>query len=182
MTRSPTLSPAAETTTRPRTSGSAAPRRSPPGPTSPASPWLHNHAYRRPRSAHRAFRQSADDKLTVPGEEFEEPHTGTLAGATTSAGSVAEATGTSWFMGTAPCSGFDNLLSAGASPFRSQDPRRRLCRGCRCPRHGRLGDPPKPDDRHRSENRRRASQDFWRSDQWRAVVWQGAFWSSYHFG
>src|ERR1700738_2011886 len=47
MTRSPTFSPAAETTTPPRTSGSAAPRPSPPGPTSPASPWLHNHAYRR---------------------------------------------------------------------------------------------------------------------------------------
>src|SRR5207248_7981396 len=47
MTRSPTFSPAAETTIPPRTSGSAAPRPSPPGPTSPASPWLHNHAYRR---------------------------------------------------------------------------------------------------------------------------------------
>src|ERR1700738_4818182 len=47
MTRSPTFSPAAETTTPPRTSGSAAPRPSPPGPTSPASPWRHNHAYRR---------------------------------------------------------------------------------------------------------------------------------------
>src|SRR6202011_3959595 len=47
MIRSPTFSPAAETTTPPRTSGSAAPRPSPPGPTSPASPWLHNHAYRR---------------------------------------------------------------------------------------------------------------------------------------
>jgi hypothetical protein len=45
MTRSPTFPP--QTTTRPRTSGSAAPRPSPPGPTSPASPWLHNHAYRR---------------------------------------------------------------------------------------------------------------------------------------
>ena len=38
--------PAAETTRPPRTC-SAAPRPSPPGPTSPASPWLHNHAYRR---------------------------------------------------------------------------------------------------------------------------------------
>src|SRR5580704_9326563 len=47
MTSSPTFSPAAETTTPPPTSGSAAPRPSPPGPTSPASPWLHNHAYRR---------------------------------------------------------------------------------------------------------------------------------------
>src|ERR1700738_2039710 len=47
MIRSPTFSPAAETTTPPRTCGSAAPRPSPPGPTSPASPWLHNHAYRR---------------------------------------------------------------------------------------------------------------------------------------
>src|SRR6202521_5093364 len=47
MTRSPTFSPAAETTTPPQTSGPAAPRPSPPGPTSPASPWLHNHAYRR---------------------------------------------------------------------------------------------------------------------------------------
>src|SRR6267378_3267461 len=47
MTRSRTFSPAAETTIPPRTFGSAAPRRSPPGPTSPASPWLHNRAYRR---------------------------------------------------------------------------------------------------------------------------------------
>src|SRR5712671_3037108 len=47
MTRSPTFSPAAETTTPPQTSGPAAPRPSPPGTTSPASPWLHNHAYRR---------------------------------------------------------------------------------------------------------------------------------------
>src|SRR5260370_32851624 len=46
MTRSPTISPAAETTTPPQTSGSAAPRPSPPGPTSPAAPWLHNHAHR----------------------------------------------------------------------------------------------------------------------------------------
>jgi 1,4-alpha-glucan branching enzyme len=30
-----------------QTSGLAAPRPSPPGPTLPASPWLHNHAYRR---------------------------------------------------------------------------------------------------------------------------------------
>src|SRR6202163_1574167 len=47
MTRWPTFSPAAETTTPPQTSGLSAPRPSPPGPTSPASPWLHNHAYRR---------------------------------------------------------------------------------------------------------------------------------------
>ena len=32
--------PAAETTTAPQTSGPAALRPSPPGPTSPASPWL----------------------------------------------------------------------------------------------------------------------------------------------
>ena len=37
--------PAAETTTPPQT-GPAAPRRSPPGPTSPAPPRLHIHAYR----------------------------------------------------------------------------------------------------------------------------------------
>src|SRR5207248_7969115 len=47
MTRSPTFFPAAETTTPPQTSGPAVPRPSPPGPTSPASSWLHNHAYRR---------------------------------------------------------------------------------------------------------------------------------------
>jgi hypothetical protein len=47
MTRSPTFSPAVETTTPPRTSGPVSPRPSPPGPTSPASPWLNNHAYRR---------------------------------------------------------------------------------------------------------------------------------------
>src|SRR5258708_4792176 len=47
MTRSPTFSPTAETTTPPQTSGPAAPRPSPLGPTSQASPWLHNHAYRR---------------------------------------------------------------------------------------------------------------------------------------
>src|SRR5207247_3343163 len=46
MTRWPTFSPAAETTTPLQTSGPAAPRPSPPGPTSPAPPWLHNHAYR----------------------------------------------------------------------------------------------------------------------------------------
>jgi hypothetical protein len=47
MTRSPTFSPAAETTTPPQNSGPAAPRPSPPGPMSPGSSWLHNHAYRR---------------------------------------------------------------------------------------------------------------------------------------
>src|SRR4051794_21441780 len=47
MTRSPTFSPAADTTTPPHTSGPRAPRLSPPGKTSPASPWRHNHAYRR---------------------------------------------------------------------------------------------------------------------------------------
>ena len=47
MTRSPTFSPAVETTTSPRTSGPVSPRPSPPGPTSPASPWLNNQAYRR---------------------------------------------------------------------------------------------------------------------------------------
>src|SRR5438034_10174038 len=46
MTRWPTFSPAAETTTPLQTSGPAAPRPSPPGLTSPAPPWLHNHAYR----------------------------------------------------------------------------------------------------------------------------------------
>jgi len=69
MTKSPTCSPAAETTTPLQTSGPAAPGPSPPGPKSPASPWLHNHAYR-PRIAQpiAAFRQSADAKLTVPME------------------------------------------------------------------------------------------------------------------
>src|SRR5882762_1061580 len=47
MTRSPTVSPATETTTPPRTVGPAAPRPSPLGQTSPASPWRHNRAYRR---------------------------------------------------------------------------------------------------------------------------------------
>src|SRR5258707_982260 len=47
MTRSPTFSPATETTTPPRTVGPAAPRPSPLGQTSPASPWRHNRAYRR---------------------------------------------------------------------------------------------------------------------------------------
>src|ERR1700730_14085985 len=47
MTRSPTFSPAAETTTPPQNFGPAAPRPSPPGPMSPGSSWLHNHAYRR---------------------------------------------------------------------------------------------------------------------------------------
>jgi transposase-like protein len=39
--------PAAETTTLPQPSGLAAPGPSPPGPTSPASPWLDNRACRR---------------------------------------------------------------------------------------------------------------------------------------
>src|SRR5712671_5237104 len=47
MTRSPTFSPATETTTPPRTVGPAAPRPSPLGQTSPASPWRHDRAYRR---------------------------------------------------------------------------------------------------------------------------------------
>src|SRR5438270_13585966 len=47
MIKSPMCSPAAETTTPPQTSGPAAPRPSPPGPMSPASLWLHNHAYHR---------------------------------------------------------------------------------------------------------------------------------------
>src|SRR5271169_3413291 len=66
MIKSPMFSAAAETTTPPQTSSPAAPRPSPPGPTSPASLWLHNHEYHRHRSAHRALRQSADAKLTVP--------------------------------------------------------------------------------------------------------------------
>src|SRR5277367_4567995 len=66
MIKSPMFSAAAETTTPPQTSSLAAPRPSPPGPASPASLWLHNHAYHRHRSAHRALRQSADAKLTVP--------------------------------------------------------------------------------------------------------------------
>jgi hypothetical protein len=41
------FSPAAETTAPPQTSGPAAPRPSPLGPTSPVSLWLHNQAYRR---------------------------------------------------------------------------------------------------------------------------------------
>src|SRR6267378_1018910 len=65
MTRSPTFSPAAETTTPPQTSGPAAPRPSSLGPTSPASLWLHNQRIAGRRSAHPAFRQSADAKLTV---------------------------------------------------------------------------------------------------------------------
>src|SRR5271168_1107096 len=70
MIKSPMFSAAAETTTPPQTSSPAAPRPSPPGPTSPASLWLHNHEYHRHRSAHRALRQSADAKLTVPGGAF----------------------------------------------------------------------------------------------------------------
>ena len=41
------LSPAVETTIPPQTSGPAVRGLSPLGPTSPAPPWLHNHAYRR---------------------------------------------------------------------------------------------------------------------------------------
>ena len=59
--------PAPEITTLPQVSGPTAPRPSPPGPTSPASRWLHNHASLSP-SARRAFHQSADPKLTVPGQ------------------------------------------------------------------------------------------------------------------
>src|SRR5258705_4522652 len=66
MPRPPTFPPPDEPATPPQNSGPAAPRPSPPGPMSPGSSWLHNHAYRRHRSAHRAFRQSADAKLTVP--------------------------------------------------------------------------------------------------------------------
>src|SRR5271169_3299842 len=66
MIKSPMFSAAAETTTPPQTSSLAAPRPSPPGPASPASLWLHNQAYHRHRSAHRALRQSADAKFTVP--------------------------------------------------------------------------------------------------------------------
>src|SRR5436305_11134488 len=53
-----------------------------------------------------------------------------------SVGRAAEVIGTSWFTDTVRCNGFGNRGSALASPFRSQNPRRRLCRGCRCPRHG----------------------------------------------
>src|SRR5205823_12997226 len=55
MIKSPMCSPAAETTTPPQTSGPAAPRPSPPGPMSPASLWLHNHAYHRHLSAPSRF-------------------------------------------------------------------------------------------------------------------------------
>ena len=37
--------------------------------------------------------------------------------------------------------GGDTQKNAPASPFRSQDSRRQLCRGCRCPWPRRLGDP-----------------------------------------
>ena len=59
---------------------------------------------------------------------------------------------TSWFRGTVPCSGFDNQGSDPASPSWSRASRRQLFRGCRYPRHRRLGDPPTPDDRNRSGN------------------------------
>jgi hypothetical protein len=45
MTRSPTFSPAAETTTPPPTSDLTARRPSPPGPPSLALPWRHDHPY-----------------------------------------------------------------------------------------------------------------------------------------
>src|ERR1700738_1597058 len=71
MTRSPTFSPAAEQTTPPQTSGPPAPRPSPPGPTSPASPWLHNHAYRRASLSPSRFpsicRSQVDGALWVQG-------------------------------------------------------------------------------------------------------------------
>ena len=57
---------AAETTTPPQASGPPAPRPSPPGPTSPASSWLHSHACRGASLSHRACRRSEDGKLTVP--------------------------------------------------------------------------------------------------------------------
>src|SRR5438034_5919371 len=69
-------------------------------------------------------------------------------------GGVGEANRTSWFRGTVPCSGFDNQGSDPASPSWSRASRRQLFRGCRYPRHRRLGDPPTPDDRNRSGNRK----------------------------
>src|SRR5437764_921718 len=81
-----------------------------------------------------------------------EAHAGSPQAAATSAGSVAEAIGTNWFRGTVPCSGFDNQGSDPASPSWSRASRRQLFRGCRYPRHRRLGDPPTPDDRNRSGN------------------------------
>src|SRR3984893_16744386 len=66
MTRWPTFSPTAETTTPPQTSGLSAPRPSPPGPTSPASPWLHNHAYRRASLSPSRLPSICNAKLTVP--------------------------------------------------------------------------------------------------------------------
>src|ERR1700749_4583095 len=45
MTRSPTFSPAAETTTPPPTSDLTARRPSPPGPTLLALSWRHDHPY-----------------------------------------------------------------------------------------------------------------------------------------
>src|SRR5438874_8551421 len=83
-----------------------------------------------------------------------EAHAGSPQAAATSAGSVAEAIGTNWFRDTVPCSGFDNQGSDPASPSWSRASRRQLFRGCRYPRHRRLGDPPKPDDRNRSGNRK----------------------------
>src|SRR5260370_1352028 len=63
---SPTFSPATQTTKPPPTSGLAAPRPSPHGPTSLAWPWRHDDPYRRHRSAHRTLCQSVNAKLTVP--------------------------------------------------------------------------------------------------------------------
>src|SRR6202047_4227464 len=70
MTRWPTFSTAAETTTPPQTSGLSAPRPSPPGPTSPASPWLHNHAYRRASLSPSRLPSICNAKLTVPFEHL----------------------------------------------------------------------------------------------------------------
>src|SRR6266478_1749854 len=74
MTRSPTFSPAAETTTPPQTSGLSAPRPSPPGPTSPASPWLHNHAYRRASLGPSPLPSIYNAKLTVPVIDLRHKH------------------------------------------------------------------------------------------------------------
>src|ERR1700732_4551737 len=70
MTRWPTFSTAAETTTPPQTSGLSAPRPSPPGPTSPASPWLHNHAYRRASLSPSRLPSIGNAKLTVPADDL----------------------------------------------------------------------------------------------------------------
>src|SRR5438067_449475 len=73
MTRSPTFSPAAETTTPPQTSDLAAPRLSTPGPTSPASSWLHNHAYCRASLSPLFFPSIVRCQVDVPVSLFE-PH------------------------------------------------------------------------------------------------------------